>query len=218
MADDDRGALGGTATRLAELLLRTGIGGKGSFKSADEIAAQALDRTQSREDAIRWIVNTHTRMAAADGFITGVGGFITMVVAVPANIAGFYLVATRMTAAIAKVDGHDLSDEAVRSAVLLCLTGQDAGEILTKVGLGGASGRIVSRLAKGVSPAILMAVNKAVTFRILTGIGKSTLARLGRGVPLAGGVLGAAVDAVLIRRIAAAARDEFGDEQAGKDA
>ena len=215
MADDDRGALGGTAARLADLLLTTGIGGKGAFKSADAIAAQALERNHDRQDAIRWIVNTHTRMAAADGFITGVGGFITMVVSIPANIAGFYLVATRMTAAIAKVNGHDLADDAVRSAVLLCLTGQDAGEILTKVGLGGPSGRIVGRLAKGVSPAILMAVNKAVTFRILTGIGKSTLARLGRGVPLAGGVLGAAVDAVLIRRIASAAQTEF---QAGQDA
>jgi hypothetical protein len=209
MAHDENGALSGAASRLADLLLRTGIGGKGAFKSAEAIAAQALERQGDRENATRWIVNTHTRMAAADGFITGVGGFITMVVSIPANIAGFYLVATRMTAAIAKVNGHDIEDESVRSAVLLCLAGEDAGEILTKVGLGGASGRIVSRMAQGLSPAILMAVNKAVTFRILTGIGRSTLSRLGRGVPVAGGVLGAAVDAVLIRRIATAAREEF---------
>jgi hypothetical protein len=216
MANDDPGTLSGAASRLADLLLRTGIGGKGSFKSAESIAAQALERHADRENAVRWIVNSHTRMAAADGFITGVGGFITMVVSIPANIAGFYLVATRMTAAIAKVNGHDLEDESVRSAVLLCLAGEDAGEILTKVGLGGASGRIATRLAQGLSPAILMAVNKAVTFRILTGIGKSALSRLGRGVPVAGGVLGAAVDAVLIRRIATAAREEFHDRQAGQ--
>ena len=213
MANDDHGALGGTAARLAELLLRTGIDGKGSFASAEAIAADALKRHGDREAAVRWIVNTHTRMAAADGFITGVGGFITMVVAVPANIAGFYLVATRMTAAIAKVNGHDLEDEAVRTAVLLCLTGQDAGDLMAKVGLGGASGQMVNRLARGVSPSILMAVNKAVTFRILTSLGKSTFARLGRGVPLAGGILGAAVDAVLVRRIASAAREEFLDPQ-----
>jgi EcsC protein family len=213
MAKDETGALSGAASRLADLLLRTGIGGKGAFKSAEAIAAQALERQGDRENATRWIVNTHTRMAAADGFITGVGGFITMVVSIPANIAGFYLVATRMTAAIAKVNGHDLEDEAVRTAVLLCLTGQDAGELMAKVGLGGASGQIVSRLARGVSPSILMAVNKAVTFRILTSLGRSTFARLGRGVPLAGGILGAAVDAVLIRRIASAAREEFLDPQ-----
>jgi hypothetical protein len=216
MANDDAGSLSGAASRLADLLIRTGIGGKGTFKSADSIAAEALERHGDRENATRWIVNSHTRMAAADGFITGVGGFITMVVSIPANIAGFYLVATRMTAAIAKVNGHDLADEAVRSAVLLCLAGEDAGDILTKVGLGGASGRIVTRMAQGMSPTILMAVNKAVTFRILTGIGKSTLARLGRGVPLAGGVLGAAVDAVLIRRIAGAARAEFQAGEAGQ--
>jgi hypothetical protein len=214
MAHDDPGALSGTATRLADLLLRVGIGGKGQFKSAESIAAQALERHGDRENAVRWIVNSHTRMAAADGFITGVGGFITMVVSIPANIAGFYVVATRMTAAIAKVNGHDLEDEGVRSAILLCLSREHAGDILTKVGLGSATGGIVTQVAQGLSPAILMAVNKALTFRILTGLGKSTLTRLGRGVPLAGGVIGAGVDTLLIRRIATAAREEFQDRPA----
>jgi EcsC protein family len=212
MANDDPGPLSGSASRLADLLLRTGIGGKGQFKSAESIAAQALERHPDRDDAVRSIVNSHTRMAAADGFVTGVGGFITMIVSIPANIAGFYLVATRMTAAIAKVNGHDLNDEHVRSAVLLCLSREHAGDILTKVGLGSGSAGIVTQMAQGLSPAILMAVNKALTFRILTGLGKSTLSRLGRGVPLAGGVIGATVDTVLIRRIAIAAREEFGDQ------
>ena len=215
MANDDPVALSGAASRLADLLLRTGVGGKGSFSSAESIAAQALEKHGDRENAIRYIVNSHTRMAAAEGFITGVGGYITMVVSIPANIAGFYLVATRMTAAIAKVNGHDLEDERVRSAVLLCLAGEDAGDILTRAGLGGASGGIVNQMAQGLSPAIVMAINKALTARILTGIGKSTFSRLGRGLPVAGGVLGAAVDAVLIRRIATAARQEFEDRPAG---
>jgi hypothetical protein len=149
MANDASGQLSGAASRLADLLLRTGIGGKGAFKSAETIAAQALEQHGDRENAIRWIINSHTRMAAADGFITGVGGFITMVVSIPANIAGFYLVATRMTAAIAKVNGHDLADESVRSAVLLCLAGEDADRLPAGAGTvachpdGGQQGRDV---------------------------------------------------------------------------
>ena len=67
MANDDPGGLRGAETRLAAQLLRTGIGGRGAFDSAEAVAAEALERHRDREAAVRWIVNSHTRLAAVDG-------------------------------------------------------------------------------------------------------------------------------------------------------
>ena len=54
-----------------------------------------------------------------------------------------------------------------------------------------------------------MVVNKAVAFRLLSTAGRSTLARFGKGLPVAGGFVGAGLDVYLIRKIADAARNEF---------
>ena len=49
------------------------------------------------------IIGAHLRLAAGNGFVTGLGGFVTLPIALPANVAGFYIVATRMAGAIAAV-------------------------------------------------------------------------------------------------------------------
>ena len=56
---------------------------------------------------------------------------------------------------------------------------------------------------------MLLAVNKGVAFRLLNQVGKKSLTRFGRAVPLAGGVIGAGVDTYLLNRIADHARLEF---------
>ena len=54
-----------------------------------------------------------------------------------------------------------------------------------------------------------MAVNKGIGFRLLSQVGKKSLTRFGKAVPLVGGVVGAGVDTFLLKRIADYARDEF---------
>lgn len=210
MADSSQQGKGSAAATFAERLIAVGIDGKAGFASAESVAAKALDRYRDREAAIRAVINGHTRLAAAEGFITGVGGFVVMVVSIPANVAGFYLVATRMVAAIAKINGHDVRSDAVRTAVLLCLAGEDASDVLAKVGIQGAvTGRLLGRIASGLSPAVMMAINKGVAFRLMARMGRGILARFGRGIPVAGGVLGAGMDAFLVRQLAKAGRREF---------
>src|SRR5699024_6692874 len=144
----------------------------------------------------------------AGGFLTGIGGFVTMIASMPANIAGFYVLATRMVGSIATIRGYDLSRPEVRSAVLLTLVGADARELLAKAGLGG-TGRI-AQVAMGKLPrAAVMVINKGVGFKLATQLGSRTLSRLGRFVPVVGGGIGAGVDGFLMNRIADHARQEF---------
>lgn len=204
---DEKGA-GGVANRMVARLLDVGIDGRGRFDSAQKVADAALAGQPDADAAVDAIVRSHLRLAAAGGFVTGLGGFVTMPVALPANVAGFYLVATRLVACIAGARGYDVRQPEVRSAVLLTLVGADADTVLKKAGYA-STGRLAGLAAQRLPGPVLMAVNKGVGFRLLSQVGKKSLTRFGKGVPLAGGVVGAGLDRYLMHRIANHARHEF---------
>lgn len=203
-ANDAAGGL----TRVFERLMDVGIDGKGRFVSAQEVAQDAMARHPDAERAIDAITRSHLGFAAAGGFVTGLGGFVAMPIALPANVLEFYLVATRMVAAIASTRGHDIGQPEVRSAVLLALVGADADDLLKKAGYA-STGRLAGLAAERLPGPMLLAVNKGVGFRILSQVGRKSFTRFGKAVPLVGGVVGAGVDAYLLNRIAAHARLEF---------
>src|SRR5690606_37311924 len=84
------------------------------------------------------------------GFLTGLGGFVTMPVSLPVNLAEFYIQAVRMVAAIAHLRGYDLDDERIRTAVLLTMVGSDSDEVLRKAGMTSASGGLARMALKNV--------------------------------------------------------------------
>ncbi len=202
------GGVGGAAGALVERLLGAGIDGRGPFESAQAVAARALEKSPSREAAVNAIVRRHVATGVAGGFVTGLGGLVTMAVAVPANVVEFYLTATRMVAAIAVVRGYDLSQAQIRTAVLLTLVGAEADDVLHKAGLG-AGGRITDLATRRLPDSALMIINKAVGFRLVSQLGRGVLSRFGRAVPVIGGAVGAGLDGYLMTRIAAHARTEF---------
>lgn len=200
------------ATSLVGRLISAGIDGIGPFDPARRVAEEALAEHGEREAAVDALVRSHTRLAAVGGFVTGVGGLVTLPVALPANIVEYYLLATRMAAGVAHLRGYDLTRAETRTAVLLVLVGADADQVLRKAGIpmaglgtGGIAGLALQRLPR---PA-LMVVNKGVGFQLLSSTGARGLSKLGRAVPLVGGVVGAAMDAWLIRAVARHSRREF---------
>jgi EcsC family protein len=205
---EDSGAFGNAVTRFIENLLDTGIDGKGPFDSAQKVADVRRAEKPDAEEAIDAVVRSHLKLAAAGGFVTGLGGFITLPVALPANVVEFYIVATRMVGAIASLRGYDIKQPEIRSAILLTLVGADADDLLSKAGVR-ATGRLSNLAAQRLPGPALMVVNKAVGFRLLATAGKKTLTRFGKGVPVIGGVIGAGLDGYLLKRIADHARHEF---------
>ena len=209
LAAEDDGRLSRTASDLVRRLVDLGIDGLGPLPPAAQAAEAALRGSSGAEAAIDDLVSSATRSAAVGGFVTGLGGFVTLPVALPANLLGFYVIATRTVAGTASLRGYDLSSPEVRTAVLLTLVGTDAKTLLSRFGVGGTGG-LVTRLARGqLSGPGLMVLNKAVGFQLVSRFGRSALARLGRGVPLAGGIIGGVSDAVVLRRIARSAREAF---------
>jgi hypothetical protein len=210
-AVDDQGEHDPNAIdRLVSMLVDVGLEGRGPLKPVRELAQRELeDAHGDREKAIGSLARTSVRRGAAGGFVTGLGGFVTMPVSLPVNVAEFYLQATRMVGGIATLRGYDVSDPRIRSAVLLTLVGSDADEVLKKAGMTTFSGRATSYALQGLPPAALMMVNKAVGFRLMRGVSEKVLARFGRGVPFAGGLVGGGIDGWMMKKIADHAMEEF---------
>ena len=68
----------GGVTGVFERLMDVGIDGKGRFDSAQKIADVARVAHPDAERAIDAIVRSHLRLAAAGGFVTSLGGFVTL--------------------------------------------------------------------------------------------------------------------------------------------
>lgn len=195
--------------KLVNRLLALGIDGAGPVDSAAEVADRARAKTGDTEKAVRRVARRALVGGGAGGFVTGLGGFVTMPVAIPVNVLEFYVQAIRMTGAIATLRGYDVKEPTIRTAVLLTLIGSNSDEVLKKAGLATGSGRVATLALGKLPPGALLVVNKAIGFKLLSGLGEKTFARLGRGIPVVGGVIGAGFDGWMMKKIAEQAMKEF---------
>lgn len=189
-------APGATHTFVREALSRA-IKGVGPLPGAAAAAEEALAVNQGNVDkAIRDIITKHVRYAAAQGFVTNLGGLLTMVVTVPANISGLALVEARMVAAIAHLRGYDIEDPRVRNAVLMTLLGKDKAHELV------ASKKLPAPpMALATAPAHDPNIDKLIASEVaLELVSRVTQKRLlstaGRKVPVFGGAVGGSADAL----------------------
>lgn len=196
------------AEALVRKILDVGIDGMPGFDPAHRVAETARRDHPDTDRAIRAVIASHRRLVAAGGFLTGLGGFVTMPAALPANVIEFYVVTARMAAAVATLRGYDIDDPAVRTAILLTLVDGDPAPVLRRAGVVG-SGRVADLAAGHLPTPARMMVDKAIGFRLIRQFGERMMAGLGRGVPLAGGVVGAGFDVYLFGHIAASARTRF---------
>lgn len=209
MAKLDTVKLQEVGQRLADQVLHVGINGAGPVKGAEAVAEEHLRSAGGdTEKAIRKLIATHVRLAAVSGFLTGAGGLITLPIAIPAALTGLYVTATRMTAAIAHLRGHDLHSEEVRSAILVCLLGSGASAAVGKVGVEIGQKSTLAALQK-VPGRVLIDINKRIGYRLVTKAGERGVINLTKLVPLVGAPIGAAVDGVSCKSISVYALRTF---------
>jgi hypothetical protein len=206
---DEPGAITKVQQNAVDHLLRVGINGFGPFKSARQMAAEALDKGLTPEEAIKHLIRTHVAAAGVQGFATNIGGLITLPVTLPANLTASYLVQTHLIASIAAVHGHDLESDEVQTAILVCLLGNAGTELLKKAGIKVGS-KLTMNLIERIPAQLIREVNKRVCFTLLAKYGTSKAAvTLAKGVPLVGGVIGGTFDAVTTRAVGAFASRFF---------
>ena len=194
-------------------------GGMPGLDSAIELAEDYRSRDGTPQSQAKSLIRWQISKAGTSGFLTGLGGVLTMPVTIPANLASVLFIQMRMIAAIAYLGCHDLKDDRVKSLVYACLAGNGAKEILKDIGI--VIGTKMTTVAIGkISGKTIVAINQKVGFRLLTKFGSKGAINLGKAVPVVGGIVGGAFDTVTTDIIGKVAKKTFIDveEQAMKEA
>jgi hypothetical protein len=180
-----------------------GLGSAEDFAESHR-ASCGGDAEKAIDNLIRW----QTGYAFSAGFVTNLGGLITMPVGIPTNLASVLLIQLRMIAAIAHLRGYRINDEQVRTLAFLCLTGSGAAAIVEEFGV-----NVGIKLSMGmimqISGATLTKINQAVGFRLVTKAGTTGLVNLTKIVPFVGGLIGGGFDAAMTRLIGRVAKKTF---------
>ena len=198
-----------TAGRLLRRVLEFAIEGSDQLPGARIAAGHQLVRRGSAEDAIEGLIRNHAAMCGAQGFVTNLGGFVTLVVGAPTNLAGVALIQARMVAAIAHLRGYDLNDSRVRHAVLTTLLGKRIVDDLVEKGeLPGTP--LVLATAPGLDRDLEQLIAQRVVTALLTTVGgKQAVGLIARAIPVVGGGVGAATDSWNTLAVGRYAREQF---------
>jgi hypothetical protein len=202
------GASSAVVQRLLDGILSIGVDGLGPLTGAREIAEEHRTQHADVDVAIERLIATHTRVVAATGFATGLGGLWTLPLTIPTDVTVFYVYAGRRAAAVAHLRGYDITSNEVRSVVLLSLLGSGGVTLAAKAGadLGNKAAFAALRQVPG---RVLIELNKKVGFRLVTKAGTTGIVNLSKLIPLVGGGVGAAVNAAGMRSIASYAKSNF---------
>jgi hypothetical protein len=185
------------ASLLVSQLLRYGLGGHGKLGSARSLAAKygADTRYVDNDARVRALIKSHTLMNFGTGFVTSMGGLVTLPIGIPAALTASWMIHTRLSGAIATLHGYDIDDEHVQSFILLTLLGDSGKQVLRNAGVTVAN-RVALRGVERIPGQVLKEINKRVGMRLITKAGERGVVNLVKVVPVAGGLVGGGVDAL----------------------
>lgn len=113
-----------------------------------------------------------------------------------------------MAAAVARIGGHDIASDRVRTFVLACLAGDACKDILKDVGIRVGNGMARAAIQK-IPGQVLIEINKKVGFRLLIKEGERGAVNLMKMVPVAGGLVCGTFDAAACRVVGTQAKRIF---------
>ena len=182
------------------------------LKSAEDLGNEYKQAHTAGTDSLgacaKRLVRWQMPKAGTSGFLSGIGGVLTLPVAIPANLASVMFVQMRMIAAIAHLGGQDLRNDRVRTLCYACMCGSASADVLKGVGIK-LGEKLTEQAIKQISGKALTHINQTVGFRLITKFGQKGLINAGKMVPLMGGVVGGAFDATSTHVIGTIARTIF---------
>ncbi len=184
------------------------LGGIPGFSSVEEMTQDYLGDGGSLEQQIDKLINVQVAKAATSGFLTGLGGLLTLPVTIPANLSSVLYVQLRMIAAIARMNGYDIRSDQVKTLCFVCLCGDAAKNVLKGAGIT-VGRKLTEQAIKRMSFKVIKKINRAVGFRLITKFGQTGVVNLGKAIPLAGGVVGGTFDGVTTYTVGKAAKSLF---------
>ena len=174
----------------------------------EKMADDYLQHNATVEDAAKDMIHKQVIKCTTSGFITNLGGVITLPVTIPANVGSVMYVQMRMIACAAYMAGYDVHTDQVQTLVYACLAGVSVMEVVKKAGIKiGQKG--LENLIDKIPGKVLIAINHKVGFRMLTKFGETGAINLGKAIPVVGGVIGGGFDFIDTKFIGNRAYNQF---------
>lgn len=166
----------------------------------DDLVDDYMKKNSNPEEAAKSLINNSIVKCGTSGFLTGFGGFATMLATLPANITSVMYVQLRMCCAIAKMAGYDIHSDQVQTLIYACLTGSAVSDVLKQAGIKFGNKFGVAMIKK-IPGKTLTAINRKVGFRFVTKFGEKGIINLGKAVPVLGALIGGGIDVASTRVI-----------------
>ena len=159
----------------------------------DKLAEDYLSKNSDIQKAAKSFINYQIAKCTTSGFITGLGGLITLPVAIPANVGSVLYVQMRMIACLAYMGGYDTNSDQVQTLVYACLAGISLDQVVKQVGIKFGM-KMAQAMVKKIPGKVLTKINQKVGFRFLTKFGTKGLINIGKAIPIVGGVISGGFD------------------------
>lgn len=189
----DNGLTINTLQSTLDWLYDRAINGIAGLDSAQTLADAYRHTHPDRRECVNALIRWQNTKAGASGFLSGLGGMMTLPVTIPLNMTSVLFIQIRMIVAIALLGGHSLKDDNVKTCVYLCLCGNTAKDILKNVGIQLGT-RLTRQLLGQTSSGVIRHINRAVGVKL---------------IPLVGGLIGGVFDSITTDIIGNMARDIF---------
>lgn len=178
-----------------------------------ELVAPYIGHYKNTETAIaQFILNQKLKCSSA-GFVTGLGGVLTLPVTIPLDLASSLYIELRMIAGIAMIRGYDIHDDQVKTLVYMCLVFNAVGDVMKQVGMQVIEKVAVKKLLPKLTKEMIVKINKVVGFRFLAKAGSKAPVKIIKIIPLLGGVVGAACNWAEVAICAKAAKKMFNEDK-----
>lgn len=176
--------------------------------SVADLAADYLNKHASKDEACKAMLRNQIIKCTTSGALSGLGGIISMPVAIPANIGSVLYVQMRMIACVAYLADYDLDSDQTQTFVYACLAGVTVNGLLKQAGVKFGV-KFANSMIKKIPGTVLTKINQKVGFRFLTKFGSKGIVNLGKLVPGVGAIVGGGLDLVETKVIANRAYNWF---------
>lgn len=195
--------------QLLDFIYEKTISPIAGLDSAQTLAQRYLQRDGSLYDKTNSLIRNQNLKSAGSGFMTNLGGAITLPVSLPANLTSVLFVQLRMIAAIAHLCGYDIRNPQVKTLVYVALCGSTAQDLLQNVGIRYTNQLTDTMLNQYLTTEVIKSLNKAIGLALLRRTSANGVAQTSKFVPILGGLVAGSLDALATNIMGNTARDLF---------
>lgn len=141
--------------------------------------------------------------------MTGLGGLVSIPVALPADVYSSLVIQVNMIVAIAVIRGYDVHSDEVKTLVFLCIIGNSIGDVLKQAGIKA----VTDYTAKTILPKLTLAVSERIAAKVGSKLvlkaSTKGLSNAAKMIPVLGGLIGGAYNFAEVTAYANIARERF---------